>query len=358
MTHNERNHGKCCLYTFVGGLPYSCENHELESFMSQFGHITEVFIARDPVSQNHKGYAFVVYSQVHDLKTLFGAHLFKGKNIEVKRNMHNQALLTGLSNDTNEQDIKSAIEAVGYSVAEIIVGCEGNGVPLGSACVRLQNDQLLHEFMSRVSILVKDRNIEINSRSARKNVHPIPCTPKDQAAGRKPKNARKYQQDSAERRIATRGGPLGISNSGISFDTIGDQDSQIGFYQSLARGSQVDSEHSTQDQSYLPDIGVQAEVKARKLSSSLKTASKEYHPSPSKPSSFATLGDELFFDDESKGVLFTGRHSSEGVAGSPEPNSEGILSRRLSSYSSCFYTGSVPVQNEVRISFYTFPGRD
>lgn len=170
MTHNVRNHGKSCLHTFVGGLPFNCENHELETFMSQFGQVAEVFIARDPVSLNHKGYAFVVYSQAQDLKTLFGAHIFKGKNIEVKRNMHNQALLAGLTTDISEQDIKSAIETVGYSVAEVIVGCEGNGVPIGSACARLNNDQLLNEFMSRGFILVKDKNIEINSRSARKNV--------------------------------------------------------------------------------------------------------------------------------------------------------------------------------------------
>lgn len=357
MTFQERN-GKSCLFTFVGGLPYNCENHELESFMAQFGIVAEVFIGRDPVSQNHKGYAFVVYSHVTDLKKLFGAHTFKGKSIEIKRNMHNQALLTGLSDETSEQDIKSAIEAVGYSVAEVIVGCEGNGVPIGSACARLHNDQLLPEFMSRGSMLVKDRNIEIISRSAKKPVLQMTGTPKDQSSGRKTKNGRKYQQDSVERTNPTRPGPLGMTNSGLSFDTTGDQDSGFGLYQSYTRGSQIDSEHSTQDLSNLPETGVKAGNKTRKLSSSLQTNSKEYHPSPSKPPSFATLGDDVFFDDENKGALFTGRHLSEGVTGSPNPLSEGAMSRRLSSYSSCFYSGIITAQTEVRISFYTFPGRE
>lgn len=108
----------------------------------------------------------------------------------------------------------------------------------------------------------------------------------------------------------------------------------------------------------MPETAVQAGNKTRKLSSSLKTASKEYHPSPSKSPLFATFVDDVFLDDDCKGVLFTARHHSDGVSGSPDPTSEGTLSRRLSSYSSCFYSGGATTQAEIRISFYTFPGRD
>lgn len=343
------------LQTFVGGLPFNCENYELEEFMSQFGRIAEVFISRDIATHNHKGYAFVAYHQVADFRRLFGTHSFKGKNIEVKRNMHNQALLTELVPKTTEQDIKDAIETLGYPVAQIVLGNEGNGVPKGSACVLLQSEYQLSDFTALGFIEIKERHIEINSRSSRKNVHQF-LTPKDQGAGRRKGNSIRKFQDSAERNHAGPDLP-GLAVSGISFDALRDQDSILGLFQSMTKLSHTNSEHSTIDVSGHPENLLDG-PKLRKYSSSLKTHSKEYHPSPSKPDSFQALGDEFFDDECNRSLLFSRPTNSDTVVGSPDQFSDMAINRKLSSQSTCFYSGGANYQPEISIGFFTFPGRD
>ena len=105
MSGGDKRFARNTLNTFVGGLPFGCEDEELRSFMSQFGHISEIFIGRDTTTNVHKGYAFVTFSHVKDLKTLFGAHLFKGKSMEVKRNLHNHAILDRVAPEIKEKDI-------------------------------------------------------------------------------------------------------------------------------------------------------------------------------------------------------------------------------------------------------------
>lgn len=137
--------------------------------MCQFGHISEIFIGRDAATNVHKGYAFVTFSHVNNLKTLFGAHSFKGKIMEVKRNLHNHAILDRVTPDIRDKDIFQATEALGFSVVEVLIGYEGNGVAIGQACVKLQNDEDLSRFTSVGKIKVKDRYLPFIPRSKRLN---------------------------------------------------------------------------------------------------------------------------------------------------------------------------------------------
>lgn len=357
MSGTERRHTQELFNTFVGGLPFYCEDDELRSFMSQYGKVAEVFISRDASSHNHKGYAFVAFHSVSNMKNLFGAHLFKGKMIEVKRNIHNQVLITGLTPDISEADIKAAIEDAGFPVSEILVGSEGNGVPVGSACAKLINDELLPALTDLGTLLVKDTLLELNTCSTRKPNQPN--TPKDSASSKKQKNSRKFNQQEISDKKNHKTGHHPVAPSIISNEAYGEQDSALGMFSSFTKMSPEDSALSTLDFSQAFNEGsLPSGQKMRKMSSSLKTNSKEYHPSPSNADVLALLGEDALFDDTHRRVLLNGRHNSDSANGSHDTHYENVLNRRLSSYSSCFYTSDSPVQNEVRIAFFTFPGRE
>lgn len=73
--------------------------------------------------------------------------------------------------------------------------------------------------------------------------------------------------------------------------------------------------------------------------------------------SFALLSEDALADEDQQ-VKLNGRHKSECTKGSIENLADKAIGRRLSSYSSCFYSGGSPIHKEVKIDFFTFPGRD
>ena len=162
--------------------------------MCQFGHISEIFIGRDAATNVHKGYAFVTFSHVNDLKTLFGAHFFKGKTMEVKRNLHNHAILDRVTPDIRDRDIFQATEALGFSVVEVLIGYEGNGVAMGQACVKLQNDEDLSRFTSVGKIKVKDHYLPFIPRSKRLNQN-LPVSTRENFQRKNSRNGRGFMND-------------------------------------------------------------------------------------------------------------------------------------------------------------------
>lgn len=325
--------------------------------MSQFGHISEIFIGRDTTTNVHKGYAFVTFSHVKDLKTLFGAHLFKGKSMEVKRNLHNHAILDRVAPEIKEKDIFQAAEALGFMVAEVIVGLEGNGVPIGQACVKLQNDEDLSRLLSSGKIKVKDFYLPFITRSRRLN-QVVPVSSRDNFQTKKPKNVRGFNPGQHE--------DYGLTNN-LARKQVYPSQSNEGFEElellrihknSFSKISVEDSAQSTFDASCLQDnSNLSSAKKLRKDSASFKTTSKEYYPSVSMAGSLALLSEDPLVDDDQR-VLLNGRHKSECTTGSTENLADKAIGRRLSSYSSCFYSGGSPVHKEVKIDFFTYPGRD
>ena len=126
---------------------------------------------------------------------------------------------------------------------------------------------------------------------------------------------------------------------------------------SISKISVEDSAQSTFDDTFLQDINLPSGKKLRKDSTSFKTTSKEYHPSVLMAKSFALLSEDALVDDDQQ-VQLKNRHKSECTTGTTENLADKAIGRRLSSYSSCFYSGGSPVHKEVKIDFFTFPGRD
>lgn len=348
-----------CLKTFVGGLPFYCDEQDLGMFMSQFGTVLDVYISREQTGY-HKGFAFVNFSSVYSLEKLFGEHYFKSKVIEVKRNLHNQLLLSPIPEEATAADIQRAVEELRFPVAEVTIGGEHNGVPAGSASVRLVREDQMYQAVSIGKLMILDKQVEILSRAAKK----------PQNVGIKDNSNRKKQkpQTSTGRELDKRfARPQGLSLSGLSIENPEQQESFFNIVQSYTGLSiNNDSEPSTVDLGFTPEPGSGLVVR-RKLSSSLKTNSKEYFPSPHKADSIH-LGREnsgaLSLDhDFQQRITVAGRHNSEcGIVTEPQTP----LSKKLNGYSSSFYS----MQNvldpsqlnhkpgEVRVAFFTFPGKD
>jgi len=359
------------LKTFVGGLPFHCNEQELGQFMSQFGIVHEVYISKDPTGF-HKGFAFVNFSAVEQTERLFGEHYFKSKLIEVKQNLHNQLILPSLPENTDENTIRKAIEDLGFLVAVVTLGTEFNGVPPGSASVRLAREDQVGLALGKGKVLIKDIEVEINTRVTKKVASSATLQSKD-FSGKK-----KFSRQNIERcfnngREEDRrlGSLQGLSKSSLGGENLEQAENIVGLF------------HSFTKLSFNEDLGLSAfefgganetdsvlfGKPTRKLSSSLKTNSKEYFLSPSKL-------DSLVLGRESSGVLSLDNDNSSKVISTTRHNSEcGIpteidtpTSKRLNGCSTSFFSGnssgmrlfSPPLSrpSEVRIRFFTFPDRD
>lgn len=354
--------------TFVGGLPFHCNEQELGLFMSQFGTVHEVYISRDP-SGYHKGFAFVNFISVQSPERLFGEHYFKSKLIEVKQNLHNQLLLLSLPDKTDECTIRKAIEELGFLVAEVILGSESNGVPPGSASVKLFHEDQVNQALAKEKVLIKDTEVEISSRATKR---PTPTSPqvKDLSGKKKSRHANPHNSHNvrdSDKRIPR---SQGLSFSNLSSETFDQTESLLELIQSMNRISiNGDSEPSTVDFGALAEPDSAQFIKPiRKLSSSLKTNSKEYFPSPSKTDSLQLAREAsgaLSLDSDScLKVPVTARHNSEcGIL----TEADTPLGKRLNGCSNSFYSGGFSGQGyfsslsrpqEIRIRFFTFPDRE
>jgi hypothetical protein len=302
------------LKTFVGGLPIPCEEAELGLFMSQFGQVVDVFISREPHSRLHKGFAFVTFSSVHSLEHLFGEHYFKDRQIEVMRNLHNQLFLSSVTHSISPPAIRTALENQGFGVHEVLIGTDLNGVPRGFATVRLHRDELLPDVVAQETLWVGQIPLGIHSR--------LPKRPRE---GRFRK-----QTDS----------------SSILLEGQSPRHKKSSQHQ-VPQGRELAAEKQSPT------------TRTRKLSISLTNSSKEYYPVQLQQESLILEEEE----NTQQAHSLTETLSSRPVS-FPDPEAAG---KRLSNFSSYFYSPVVaslrgvtvpPSTVEVRVAYYTFPGRD
>lgn len=357
------------LKTFIGGLPYHCDEEELEQFMRQFGAIQEIYVSKDSAG-HHKGYAFVSFSTGHHSPRLFGEHSFKNKIIEVKRNLHNHLFLPRLHSTLSVLDIRSAIEEKGFAPSEIIIGTDSNGLATGTGSIRLVEENLLAQAALIGKLQINNHYIEIVVRNNKKytNSHPKDSSSKKKN-NKKNMNIMSIGHDGKHiQPISLQNGTSAVTNSNT--DGIINANTFVNYHQYSAGKSINNSEQSTDVVKETSDACSFSEEVKRKLSSSLKTHSKEYYPFPKKMEFLEQVsGDNRFVTlssiEEDINLLHPiTRHSSESLT--PSDFQDNGLNRRLSYYSSSFYTGNSPslIRTintpllEIKIAFYTFPGRD
>lgn len=354
---------KGALRTFVGGLPYHCEEHELRQFMEKFGTVEHIYISKDGGGQ-HKGFAFVDFSSTLCNAHVFGEHSFKSKTIEVKRNLLNQLFMSNLPADLSESDIQLAIESLGFPVAEALLGNGTNGIPVGAACVRLKDDNQVSNVAPSGVLIIKDEVVTVLAKANKV----FAKSPHESAT--KKKNNKKLSHANATKFNPKNSLPQPFDFSrlvGGSPENFPDHD-VYGMLQ-MSYPKLTVSDVSTADQQDGADhVSTSGTSKLRKFSGSLLASSKEFTSLPPKVELFEVKTQELpvrLFSDlgDSYAGLTVSRHYSECLqdTGQLGPN----LPRRLNSFSSSFYstsgslmsTGLTP-SRECKISYFTFPGRD
>lgn len=71
---------------YVGGLPYSTTNEELEAAFSKAGNVVSATVIMDKMSGRSKGFGFVEMSTEDEAKSaidMFNGQDFSGRNISV-----------------------------------------------------------------------------------------------------------------------------------------------------------------------------------------------------------------------------------------------------------------------------------
>lgn len=351
------------LKTFVGGLPYHCHEEELQQFMEQFGIVEQIYISKDGQGQ-HKGFAFVNFSHIHQTQQLFGEHSFKSKIIEVKINLLNHLFFQSVPQFVSGGEIRKAIESLGFPVVNVALGTGHNGIPTGTCSVKLLDDYQLSNASLIGKIVVKGVSIYMEAKT-NKFIAAKPF--KDTAVPARRKNSKKaLHQFSSEKKSKNQYPDFSPTVSNIPLHETGLFDS--GLMMTATRPS--DSEFSNGEFKEAQDFLFSTPDNKRKHSASLLEFSNEF---PSFRNKFASIelspaeigrfaNSRLFEDPDIMPATMT-RHNSESVTGTSIDSSG--LPRRLSSFSTSFYSGNVhrdhifnALMPEVKIAFYTFPGRD
>lgn len=354
------------LKTFVGGLPYHCDEADLENFMKRFGVPEQIFISKDASGQ-HKGFAFVSFTTLDTTQQLFGEHNFKSKIIEVKRNLLNHLYLENIYSNISISDIKNSLGMLGFPLAEVILGTGFNGLPTKTACAKLSDEGQMPQAASIRKLEINGCLVELvakfSKRIASKAVKESPTR-------------RKYNKKAAELESnnSNQIQPAVLLNE---FNSV--SSSHEGIFQNELKIRCMDQSKQSSLASTLSNADVKESLdlcsfsgdKRRKLSNSLKTDSKEYFPFQRKVDSLGIVREEIrmstlkSFEDfgGDNDFLYLPRHNSESLAHSEF--FEGENSRRLSSYSSSFFSSNSPLRKnlrlslmEVRVAFFTFPGRE
>lgn len=346
------------LKTFVGGLPYVCSEEDLSLFMGQFGMVEEVYLSRDHQLGTHKGFAFVTFKEVYSLKLLFGEHNYRGKPIEVKRNLQNQLTLSGLTTRITEKDVKAAFEEKGFEVVSVMMGGMTPGLCSGTACVRFKDNECLSEAASLGFLKISGTSVEIHAKSPRR----FPQSNKES-----PKKKLNFESHIAEMR--PRGGSrVEIETNSKKVISLGDfsnQTSECGlakpeFDKSMTNsGISTTLFNKTEGEPNSPNLTSSAPQ--RKLSSNLKTNSKEYHPLIKNVSVHVVRTDsqtEVELMSLSTPAFESFQSGDHQNAMSPSSTFSGVP--RLSSTSISFFGSrdGKPIKREVLVNFFTFPGRE
>jgi RNA recognition motif-containing protein len=359
--------------TFVGGLPFHCCEQELSSFMASFGKVEEVFMARDH-NGHHKGFAFVDFSFVKSNPHLFGEHLFQGKTIEVKRNLSKQHFLYKLPKEVKEADIRRTIQSYGFETSDLLLGNDLNGIPIGGACIRLSDEESMNQLLNLGSIELGGREVQVHSRISKR---PLASNNKNREynSGRQPKSKKTYEMNQV-------GSPeIGmllnppftlpsysmIAKPGLASHFSGEVNPQP--------GSSLGMNLDPSSQAFAPNLAFDSSESGasdnahRKLSNSLRTNSKEYFPTTTtttttkKNSKLSPDTKEDSCEDNNGFSRATALLSlpDNMIGTSPAVGDLGLS--KLSGQSISFQSPTKSVFSplairEVKISYFTFPGRD
>lgn len=352
------------LRTFVGGLPYHCHEEELRAFMERFGSVEQIYISKD-IQGQHKGFAFVNFARLHPGKYLFGEHSFKSKPIEVKLNLLNQLFMQSVPPFVTIREIRSAIESLGFPVEGAMLGNGLNGIPPGTCCVKLVDDHQLSSAAIIGKIVVRGVSIHMEAKTNK-------FLSSNESFSNKKKPCKRHLQEFYSDKKA-KNQHYHYHDSSPTSSNLPKHESDLfssGLMMTATRPSESDFSMGEirESQEFLSFTGGNKRKKSATLQSGLMqfpSIRNKIEKVEQDVTEHVQLGGSTVLEEDRGffAVPMT-RHNSETLPGNSFDNL--TATRRLSSFSSSFYSDTAARHTiafssytpEVKIAFFTFPGRD
>lgn len=395
MSNYENKKNRSEVKTFVGGLPSHAQAADLEKFMSQFGTISEVYVPpcnnNEKDQKNHKGFAFVTFSQINSLEKLLREHHFFGRTIDVKKNIQCCAYLSSLPPSIQESDIQQALEKEGLTFYSVKLPSSEDNCPPGHAMIKAKNQQALRDLMRFGGIKILGNYYEFSTRVFKKH-HPQGRYKDSKDYGYK--NKRDYHDKTDAHYKFTETNPeeerkrRGFEDSHQSHKN---RSNIQGHESEVSMGDKEDPFFTNAfNDSHIPinqlpyplnetskKIEKDGQRPGRKMSSSLQTNSKEYRPPSHMPENlFGSPGAEsqgfnqIGSDPLSLSMgdsLSTRLYSDCGLSSQEYVDPQIQVSKRLGGNRFPFFAPladgvhlppPAPLTREVQINYFTFPGRE
>eukprot|EP00800_Vazella_pourtalesii_P004671 TRINITY_DN15412_c0_g1_i1.p1 TRINITY_DN15412_c0_g1~~TRINITY_DN15412_c0_g1_i1.p1 ORF type:complete len:279 (+),score=44.91 TRINITY_DN15412_c0_g1_i1:104-940(+) len=119
---------------FVGGLPYSTSDEELNRVFSRFGEISEVVVMKDSLTKRSRGFGFVTFADAVAVDLVLDEHerepiVLNRKKIDPKRAIPKKitarrtkkVFVGGISSDTSQDDVYNYFKDFGNIVEAMLI---------------------------------------------------------------------------------------------------------------------------------------------------------------------------------------------------------------------------------------------
>lgn len=173
---------------FVGGLSWDTTDEKLKDFFSQFGHVINACVMKNPETGRSRGFGFVSFQEPESVQNVLsaGPQILDGRTIDPKscnsKNAHKdkqeaklkefpKVFLGGLPPDVNETSLRSHFSKYGRVIEVVIMynqekKSRGNGFR-GFGFLSFENEDSVSALVSEHFVNINGKKVEVKRAEPR-----------------------------------------------------------------------------------------------------------------------------------------------------------------------------------------------
>ena len=158
---------------FVGGLPYSTSDDELNRVFSKFGDISEVVVMKDSMTKRSRGFGFVTFTESNAVESVLDEHkkepiVLNRKQIDPKRAIPKKVttrrtkkvFVGGISSDTSQDDVHEYFKSFGNIVEAMLIIDKTTNKHKGFGFVTYDNFDSVDEICNQQYHTINGKKVE------------------------------------------------------------------------------------------------------------------------------------------------------------------------------------------------------
>ncbi|KAI6646090.1 RNA-binding protein Musashi-like protein Rbp6-like [Oopsacas minuta] len=175
---------------FVGGLPYSTSDDELNRVFSRFGEISEVVVMKYSLTKRSRGFGFVTFADAASVDRVLNEHerepiVLNRKKIDPKRAIPKKItarrtkklFVGGISSDTSQDDVYDYFKDFGNIVEAMLIFDKSTNKHKGFGFVTYDKCDTVDEICCQQFHFINGKKVETKRAQPKDGTVPRPKKP-------------------------------------------------------------------------------------------------------------------------------------------------------------------------------------